>query len=302
MAPTGRHLGARRGHRRGGGGRIALPWLVGVVATHGIDALLTPSNRFEPLTGLIRLGNLRFSGAPFMDVFAVAGAVGVLVATLRGPRRVPLLLLLTYLAGAGGGEFLAAVPWALACGIGLEAIVRVAEPSVRAPARRALVAAAAAVVLFLALIGSLGSVADGSSKLHSLNADHLDAMAWLAANTEEEANVLVPVAGVWGDDEMSEWLPALAQRQSIGTVQGSEWLGVETFEAQLATHNAIRDCSGSTVACYASVDPTALLFIPKGQLAGPFSPGDCCPALRETVEAEGYRVIYDGPGATIAEP
>ena len=162
-------------------------------------------------------------------------------------------------------------------------------PSERTPARRALVGGAAAVVLFLALIGSLGSVADGSSKLHALNADHLDAMAWLAANTDDEASVLVPVAGVWGDDEMSEWLPALAERQSIGTVQGSEWLGVDGFESQLALHNAIRDCAGSTVECYAEVDRSALLFIPKGQLGGPFSPGDCCPALRETAERGGYR-------------
>jgi hypothetical protein len=281
---------------------IVLPWLVSVIVTHGPDALFSPGNRLEPLTGLIRLGNLRFSGAPFMDVFAVVGGVGILVAVLRGPRRVALLLLLTYLAGAGGGEFLAAVPWALACGIGIEAVVGIVSSDGRVPASRALLGVAAGVTLFLALIGSLGSVADGSSKLHSLDGGHLDAMAWLADNTGADARVLVPVAGVWGDDEVSEWLPALAQRQSVGTVQGSEWLGVDGFEAQLGVHNEIRDCSGATVACYAGVDPGALLFIPKGQLAGPFSPGDCCPAVRETVEQAGYRVVYDGPGATIAAP
>jgi hypothetical protein len=127
-------------------------------------------------------------------------------------------------------------------------------------------------------------------------------MAWLAANTDADARVLVPVAGVWGDDEVSEWLPALGQRHSIGTVQGSEWLGVEGFEERLAIHEAIRDCAGSTVACYAEIDAEAILFIPKGQLGGPFSPGDCCPALRETAEAAGYRIVYDGPGATIAIP
>lgn len=281
---------------------MALPWLVVVIGVHGAEALVSPGNRFEPVTGLIRLGNLRFSGAPFMDVFTVAGGLGVVVASFRGPRRVPLLLLLTYLTGAGGGEFLAAVPWALACGIGLDAVVRLVTPGERPRARRTLLAAAAAVTLFMALIASLGSAADGSSKLHALSAGHLDAMAWLAENADDDARVLVPVAGVWGDDEVSEWLPALAQRQSIGTVQGSEWLGIEGFETQLAIHNAIRDCAGSTVECYAAVDRTALLFIPKGQLGGPFSPGDCCPALRETVAGDGYRVIFDGVGATIAEP
>ena len=281
---------------------IVVPWLVAVVAAHGADALLSPGNRFEPLTGLIRLGNLRFSGAPFMDVFAVFGAVGVLAATVRGPRRVTLLLVLTYLAGAGGGEFLAAAPWALAGGIGLDALVRVVALDERPAAHRALFTAATGLALFLALIGSFGSVADGSSKLHSLDTSHLEAMAWLADNADTDARVIVPVAGVWGDDEVSEWLPALGQRHSVGTVQGSEWLGVAGFETQLATHNAIRDCDGSTVACYAAIDPEAVIFIPKGQLAGPFSPGDCCPALRQTLADSGYRIVYDEAGATIAEP
>ena len=281
---------------------VALPWLVGVVGTHGFGIMLNPANRFEPLVGVIRLGNLRFSGAPFMDVVAVAGALGVLAAAVRGPRSVPVLLLLIYLVGAGGGEFLAALPWAMAAGVGLAAVMELLRPAATPPVARRVTAVSGAVMLFLGLIGSLGAAADGSSKLHALSDGHLEAMAWLAGNADRDANVIVPTAGVWGDDEVSEWLPALGQRHSIGTVQGSEWLGSEAFSQQLATHNAIRDCSGSTVACYASIDPDATVFIPKGQLAGPFSAGDCCQAVRATLESGGYRVVYDGPGATIAAP
>jgi len=282
---------------------ISLPWLIGVSATNGIGSLASPANRFEPLVGLIRMTNLRFSGAPFMDIAAVVGVVGVLVAAVRGPRRVPLFLLLVYLAGAGGGEFLAATPWALAAGIGIAALAEVATPRhTSGRVRRYAAAAIGAVAIFLALVGSLASPAEGSSKLHPLSAGHHQAMAWLAENTDAHAAVLVPTGGVWGDDEVSEWLPALGHRRSIGTVQGSEWLGAEAFEARLAVHDRIRDCAGSSVACYAEIDPEAILFIPKGQLGGPFSPGDCCPALRETLSAAGYEVIFDGPGATIAAP
>ena len=216
---------------------VTLPWLVGVLATHGADALASPANRLQPLTGLIRLGNLRFSGAPFMDVFAVVGAVGVLVAVLRwSAEECALLLLLTYLAGAGGGAFLAAVPWALACGIGLEAIVRVAVPNERTSTRRALVAGAAAVVLFLALIGSLGSVADGSSKLHALNADHLDAMAWLAANTDEEASVLVPVRRRVGRRRDERVAPGAGpSARASGPSRAASGSASDGFESQLAT-------------------------------------------------------------------
>jgi hypothetical protein len=281
---------------------VTLPWLIGVVATHGIDALANPANRFDPITGLIRMANLRFSGAPFMDVTVVPAVVGVLVAVVRGPRRVPLFLALVSLSGAGGGEFLAATPWALAAGIGIGALTEVARPAGNPRMRRYAAVTVGAVAIFLALVGSLGSVADGSSKLHALSAGHHEAMAWLADNTDPDAVVLVPTGGVWGDDEISEWLPALSGRHSPGTVQGSEWLGAARFAERIHVHERIRDCAGSTVACYAEIDPDALLFIPKGQLAGPFAPDDCCSALRETVEAAGYRIVYDGPGATIAEP
>ena len=156
---------------------VALPWLVGVIGTHGFEALTSPANRFEPLVGLIRIGNLRFSGAPFMDVFAVFGAAGAIVAAIRGPRRIPLLLLLTYLAGAGGGEFLAAVPWSLCAGIGVAALIEVAIREPVSVARRNAAIATGAVVVFLAVVASLASGAEGSSKLHALSADHHTAMA-----------------------------------------------------------------------------------------------------------------------------
>jgi 4-amino-4-deoxy-L-arabinose transferase-like glycosyltransferase len=103
---------------------VVAPWLAGVISTHGLDALLGAGHRLEPVTGLIRVLNLRFSGAPFMDLFAVLGVVGLIVSIARRRPRLPLLLVATYLAGAGGGEFLAAVPWALLGGVGGAGIIR----------------------------------------------------------------------------------------------------------------------------------------------------------------------------------
>ena len=68
-------------------------------------------------------------------------------------------------------------------------------------------------------------------------------------------------------------------------------------------HVEIRRCNGATVTCYRPVADGASFYVPKGNLAGPFSPEDCCPALRESLAASaGYEIVYDGPGATIAQP
>lgn len=283
---------------------VLLPWLVGVISTHGADALLSAAHRLDPDTGMIRLLSLRFSGAPFMDVFAVAGVVGLIVSLARRQLRLAGFLLLTYLSGAGGGEFLGAVPWALLGGLGGAAVISLAvsaSSDVGRARRRAIRVGLGAMVLFLALAGSLGSFVDGSSKLQALSADQLAAMQWVSENTDVAAAVIVTTGDVWGDDEQTEWFPALARRHSLGTVQGAEWLGIEGYERQLKYHARIRDCDGSKVDCYAEIDRNALIFIPKGQLTGPYSPEDCCPAMRSTTVAEGYRAIYDGPGATVLQ-
>jgi hypothetical protein len=284
---------------------VVLPWLISAISAHGIDVLLGAGQRLEPITGFVRMLNLRFSGAPFMDVFAVAGVIGLFASLVRGALRLPILLLVTYLVGAGGGEFLGAVPWALLGGVGAGVAVEIGQAGLGRLTRqrgRLVGAAVGAAVLFLALIASFGSLADRSSKLQSLSADQIAAMEWVSTNADPSASVIVATTEVWGDDEVSEWFPALARRASVGTVQGSEWLGREGFETRLERHFAILACAGSTTSCYANIDPNAWIFVPKGRLAGPFSPDDCCPALRETVGDAGYEIIYDGPGATIAQP
>ena len=284
---------------------VVAPWLIWLATTIGLDSVLAAGGRLEPAVGLVRLLNLRFSAAPFMDVVGVAGAIGLVACVVQRSWRLPILLVMTYLAGAGGGEFLAAVPWALIAGVGFAAIVDLAQRwlvGASASQRRAIAAAVGGLVLFLGLIGSLGSVVDRSSKLHPLPDDQVTAMRWLAENTPADAVVIVPTSEVWGYDEVSEWLPAFAQRRSLGTVQGSEWLGAQGFEEQLARHKQLLGCAGHTADCYAAVDPSALIFVPKGPISGPFGPDDCCPALRATLEGAGYEIVYDEAGATIARP
>ena len=284
---------------------IVLPWLAGMVSSGSLDSVFGAASRLEPGIGLIRLVNLRFSAAPFMDVVVIAAVAGLIASLARRRFRVPLLLVAVYMTGAGGGEFLAAPVWALLAGSGIMSlafILRRALDDASPRLKRAVFVGTAALGLFLSLIGSLGSVTDGSSKLHPLSPALAGAMEWVDDNVPADARVIVPTDEVWGFDDVSEWFPAIGHRQSIGTVQGSEWLGSAGFDAQLHTHAVIRSCAGHTASCYSAIDGAAILFVPKGQLNGLFSPPDCCPALRSTLADAGYEVVYDGEGATIAMP
>ncbi len=117
-----------------------------------------------------------------------------------------------------------------------------------------------------------------SSRLQRVSEDQVAAMTWVRDETEPGTRFIVAAIVIWGADEISEWFPAVAQRQSVATVQGSEWLGRRASRAAppppRRPASALRrptDAwrSGLRVR-RASAD--AWLFIPKGRVNGPLSP------------------------------
>jgi hypothetical protein len=286
---------------------IVIPWLVVVSGEHGWAAVLAARHRWEPVISVIRLLSLNFSGGAFTDLFLLFGVLGLASDLSRRVPRLSALLACVVLAGEGGGSFLAALPWALLAGGGVQFVVERFGPRRRAT-DRLLGVALGTSALFLTLISSLGAVVSETSRLQSVSPDQVEAMVWVAEESDPETRFIVATTVVWGFDEISEWFPAVADRQSVATVQGSEWLGPERFAAQLDVHSGVLICTRSTARCMAdwAADTgfsDAWLFIPKGQVNGPLSPGDCCRALRETVkESVLYEVVYDGAGATIARP
>jgi hypothetical protein len=286
---------------------VVVPWLVVVTTEHGWAAVLEARHRWEPLTSVIRLLSLNFSGGAFTDLFLLFGVLGLASDLSRRVPRLSALLACVVLAGEGGGSFLAALPWALLAGVGVQFVIERFGPRQRAT-DRLLGVALGASVLFLTLISSLGAVVSETSRLQLVSPDQVEAMVWVADNSDAETRFIVATTVVWGFDEISEWFPAVANRQSVATVQGSEWLGADGFATQRQRHARVLACTRATARCMGewAADTgfsDAWLFIPKGQVNGPLSPGDCCRALRETVqESAFYEVVYDGAGATIARP
>jgi hypothetical protein len=284
---------------------VVVPWLALMASQHGIGSVLAAGHRWDPVLGVIRLLGLTFSGAAFSDLFLVVGVLGLVIEILG--RRWTLPLFLASLIVAGEADFIAAVPWSLLGGAAIGFLLAAISPTVTAGDRR-LRLAVAMIVLFVALIASLGSVVDETSRLQRVSDDQAEAMEWVESETEPGTRFIVATVVYWGGDEIGEWFPAVAGRQSVATVQGSEWLGEEGYRTQLDRHQSVSDCARSTDTCFvewaaAEGLSDAWLFIPKGQVSGPLSAPDCCPAIRELVEAGGsYEVVYDGPGATIARP
>ena len=247
---------------------VVLPWLVWADRRTDPMRWWPLRYRFDPLIGLIQMLNLRFSGAPFMDVFAVFGLLGLIVSVLTGRFRLPLLLLATYVSNQGAGDFLAAVPWSLLAGAGVAALVSfVADvPVGMAPGlRRAGVVAVASVVL-LSMVASLGSYVTIVEAPRPRRAQ-IEAMAWLADNSDPNATVLVPTDEAWRYDEISEWLPALAAFIASALSRVPSGWGPKRFDRN---GRSTRRCGvrRRTVAATETMTPTPFSSFPRASWQG----------------------------------
>ena len=298
---------------------VASPWLVSVVATHGLAPLVSAGGTALDFgAGISSLLTLHFTDTPVLDLMTAFGVLGVLLRIARRQWLVPLWLVSAVVLDPRAGTTFATVPLALSVVpiIG-ELLQRMSPPyragSLDAQPMPAMVRAypAASVLLALLLFASLRTAArtavDSESPLHGLQPSHVVAMGWVAENLSPAARFAVVTGRTWESDYISEWFPVIANRTSVATVQGSEWTGRDAFISRLGTYRQLQQCAREAAICVtqwldAQPVPPRYIFIPKERLAGPLSEPDCCIGLRQTLlDSPDYAVAYDGSGATIVE-
>jgi hypothetical protein len=103
----------------------------------------------------------------------------------------------------------------------------------------------------------------------------------------------------WVYDKNSEWFPVLAQRESVATVQGYEWVPGGVFDERQELHDKVQGCWYADVECIvhwrqASGVEYDYVYIPKHEW------GQCCEGVVETLRTDSrFEQTYNGPGATI---
>jgi hypothetical protein len=284
---------------------VAAPWLLVVVSRHGLAVLTdVPSNGPDLGQAVLALAAGRATGLPFADPLAFIGVALAILAAIRRQFLLPIWLVAATAVSYQYGM----IPFGLLIGqfaVDLAAARRQAAGpgGSRTPT---VVAVLVAACLVFEGAAAAGTVLNPAAPVHALDSDRREALAWVATELPEDARVAVITGGEWSGDPDSEWFPELTGRQSVATVQGSEWLGSAAFNAQVSANRALQACvaqgSASCVSNWLSEWPAAYLYLPTGALGGPSSPMDCCADLRQTLLADAeFGEIYSGVGATILE-
>jgi hypothetical protein len=76
-----------------------------------------------------------------------------------------------------------------------------------------------------------------------------EAFTWVASNTDTDSEFIVLSNYFWSSDPVSEWFPVLADRQSVATVQGTEWVNGVDFLTTVERASQLQSCHNQDVTC-----------------------------------------------------
>ncbi len=86
--------------------------------------------------------------------------------------------------------------------------------------------------------------------LSAVSNSELAAIDWVKEHTATDSRFLImDTALLWEIDKLGEWFPALTQRTSLTTVQGSEWLPDDAFEMNMERYKEFKACATADIDC-----------------------------------------------------
>jgi hypothetical protein len=300
-----------------GAALLSAPWWLTVIHTHGLGPFLAASatggsifhslSLADTISTLAQLG--LGTGESVLALIGMLGALGFFYALSMGDWLLPAWWIAIVTLDARQGSTFSTVPIALLAGVAvvqllLPAMRRLPVPTLRrSPGRAAwspafvlgVFAVFATASAFLKSTPVLGGMGD----MGSLTRPERAAIDWVARRTPANASLLVVAGTPWEIDRNSEWLPVLAHRKSVATVQGFEYRPIGDFARKKRQYIDLQGCAGWVSRCLrdwarATGQDFTHVYIPK-------SPDrDCCQLLRYSLERDPtYRMVYDGPGAVL---
>src|SRR5579875_648660 len=301
------------------------PWWLVVVQRHGLAPYLAASatagwySLEESLEDAVRFV---FPPEPVLAVQGAFAAIGWLACLLRRELVVPLWLPLVFVLTSRSAPTEATVPWALLVGSGVAEVV---VPGLLTLARAELWArwdaslltrpgAAAARGLYTLAPGLLGAALLGALAVPhwrelQLSHDTLAAMtpaerrtlAWIAEHTPPDSAFLVvsPKRG-WEEDYVTEWFPVLAQRRSVLTPQGAEWLPGHVHGQRVCLYSQLKDESMQDAEALEQwAGRYQVHFTHVYVSKAPHGGLEVEPLRRSLLTSPRYVVVHDDPGGTV---
>lgn len=167
-----------------------------------------------------------FDTTPFIDVAGVLAFIGLFFMLKKKNFYVPVWLLLVCVFEARSSSRFGVIPVSILFSYAVYELIISRLPKTEFLFHQPLFSSNNVIALLCSLPVFLSVPAiyvNESPLLNSLTTADQQAMQWVKASTPATSNFAVIPATYWHADMVSEWFPALTDRASVLTVQGTEW-------------------------------------------------------------------------------
>jgi hypothetical protein len=305
---------------------VTAPWWVTVIHYHSLGPLISGAQTGQKALAVFHLLFFVFTEEIYATVIAVLGLIGIGKCLARREYLLPLWMVIPFLVEGRSAPGPAAIPLAMLAAIGLVDVVLAGIQAVTGKARATAegtnqnalveppeyVTPAERNILIYLLIYLLFSTYQFGLGLASatLYPPDEEAMTWVRENTPAEARFLVLTGTTSVScDSVLEWFPALTGRQSIYTVQGTEWTKGQDFNAYVRSTYPVQAClSSGDVACLdKEIDRSQYDYVYLSKLlrvnnCTPLDLQRTFPLFLESAGADaGFHLIYETDEVAIFE-
>jgi hypothetical protein len=229
---------------------IAAPWYGMILYRHGMEPFLsiskTGAHSFDALFIVLNINFL--TEEQFVGLLGALGVLGIATLAARKDYFILFMLPVIFLAQPRSGHIMGNIPLALAAGFFIAEIILPGIEKLQAGEKKL---TAFLIILAIYLLSNSLYYGFTLSERH-LSEPEKTAMQWIEKNSPENSKFLV----ITGDqtafcDSTNEWFPSLSKRESLTTVQGSEWLLGNEFGRNMAQIHSLQGCIDEGMECFA---------------------------------------------------
>lgn len=289
-------------------------WWLPVVLEFGLAPFASASQTglHNPLFWLYFFA-IPFSDEPHLTLVIVLAILGLAVALARKQYFLPLFYVLPFIIEPRNAANVSAIPMAMLASLALNRLVLPAllsrtndqsnQPSTRLYSHR--LGSAFSLYLFaVMLVGMLHFSVQLADK--RVTDGNLEAFQWAAASTPPASRFLVLTGktDLFGDWTV-EWFPTIAQRTSLTTIQGHEWIDGNYFATRTGIYQQIQECASRSdgLECLESVPRDASLEYEYIYVAKRTTRTNPAPQGLELVhslaDSPAYELVFENRDASI---
>jgi hypothetical protein len=286
-------------------------WWGTVIAYHGTEPLFNAAATGKKLIAVFNLVFFVFTEEPYATFIAILGLIGLAHRLIRRDYLLPIWMAIPFFVEGRSAAGPAAIPLAMLAAVGL---VDVIFPALQALVKNesdvsvALQPIERNVTIYLMLYLVFSAYQFGFQlSAATLYPEDQEAMVWARENTPDNSRFLVMTGSLSVScDSVVEWSPALTGRQSLYTVQGTEWTKGDNFGSFIQAENDLQTCYLDGPSCVDGViSPSEYDYV---YLSKSLRVENCRPSASvrtfpyyvEGVRAdERYEIVYETDGAMI---